>query len=234
MAEHTDIAAPADIALLRRSPAAHLAELMRAAAVTGERAVSLTEIPFLAMAGIRVQPGSDAAAAVTDVLGCDLPAGCGEVTGSPDGLAVLWLGPDEFLLVTGDRIESVPGLDAAGEREPGALPTLAVHPTVQQLCAVLVDRDLPGQVVDLSANRTTLELSGVSARDVLEKGCPLDLHPRVFGPGRAVSTVLGPVPVVLWQTAEHTYRLLPRASFADYTVRWLADAMREYASAPVA
>lgn len=227
MAEHTSIDT------LRRSPAAHLAEHMSAAQVTGERAVSLTELPFLAMAGVRVQPGSNAAAAVTELAGCELPSGCGEVTGSPDGTAMLWLGPDEFLLVAQDRVADVAGLDTASDREPGALPTLAVHPVVQKLSAVLTERDLPGQVVDLSANRTTLELSGASARAVLEKGCPVDLHPREFTPGRAVATVLGPVPVVLWQTDEHTYRLLPRASFADYTVRWLLDAMREFGAVAV-
>jgi len=63
---------------------------------------------------------------------------------------------------------------------------------------------------------------------VLEKGCPVDLHPRAFGPGRAVSTTLARVPVVLWQTGETSYRLLPRASFADYVARWLLDAMVEF------
>jgi sarcosine oxidase subunit gamma len=33
-------------------------------------------------------------------------------------------------------------------------------------------------VVDLSANRTTFELTGPQGRAVLEKGCSLDLHPR--------------------------------------------------------
>jgi heterotetrameric sarcosine oxidase gamma subunit len=87
----------------------------------------------------------------------------------------------------------------------------------------------PGSVVDVSANRTTLELSGPSARQVLEKGCPLDLHPRAFGPGQAVSTTVGPVAVLLWQVDDAaTYRLFPRSSFADYLARWLIDAMSEY------
>ena len=88
---------------------------------------------------------------------------------------------------------------------------------------------MAGAVVDLSANRTTLELSGPSARSVLEKGCHYDLHPRSFPPGTAVSTELGPVPVLLWKTDEHTFRILPRASFADYVVHWLLDAMTEFA-----
>jgi sarcosine oxidase subunit gamma len=48
-----------------------------------------------------------------------------------------------------------------------------------------------------------------------------------------VATTLGPVQVLLWQTAEQVYRLLPRASFADYTARWLLDAMTEYAAPEV-
>ena len=86
-------------------------------------------------------------------------------------------------------------------------------------------------MVDVSANRTTLELSGPAARQVLEKGCPLDLHPRAFGPGRAVSTTVGPVAVLLWQLdAVPTYRLFPRSSFADYLARLIIDAMSEYRS----
>ena len=95
-------------------------------------------------------------------------------------------------------------------------------------------------------NRTTLELSGPRARDVLEKGCALDLHPRVFTAGTALSTEIGGIPAILWKTAEiggipailwktaeETYRIFPRASFAEFLGRWLLDAMREFASTEV-
>ena len=56
-------------------------------------------------------------------------------------------------------------------------------------------------------------------------------------PVRAITTQLGPVPVLLWQTAEQdggqVYRIMPRASFADYTARWLLDAMTEFAAPEV-
>ncbi|MXI21865.1 sarcosine oxidase subunit gamma, partial [Escherichia coli] len=90
-----------------------------------------------------------------------------------------------------------------------------------------------GQVVDLSANRTTFELTGSHARAVLEKTCSLDLHPRVFKAGTAVSTELAHIPVMLWKTSDESYRIFPRASFADFLGRWLLDAMREYASPEV-
>ena len=87
--------------------------------------------------------------------------------------------------------------------------------------------------MDLSANRTTFELSGSRARAVLEKSCSLDLHPRVFKAGTALATEIGHIPVVLFKTAEETFRLFPRASFADFLGRWLLDSMREYASPEV-
>jgi sarcosine oxidase subunit gamma len=137
------------------------------------------------------------------VLGAPLPAAVGEVTSSGAHQA-LWLGPDEWLVVT---------------------TTDALALSDQLAAAVGED---PGLALDVSANRTVLELTGPRARAVLEKGCPVDLHPRSFGPGSAVSTTLARVPVLLWQIGDTSYRLLPRTSFADYVARWLLDAMVEY------
>jgi heterotetrameric sarcosine oxidase gamma subunit len=188
----------------RTSPLAHLEQRMRAAAVTGTRGVTLTEWPFLTMVNVRVDPASAAADRIEKTLGTPLPQRCGHTTASGPH-TVAWLGPDEWLVLSQADATVV----AAELRE-----------------ALAAD---PGSVVDLSANRTTLELSGPAARQVLEKGCPLDLHPRAFGSGQAVSTTVGPVAVLLWQVDDTpTYRLFPRSSFADYLARWLIDAMSEY------
>ena len=88
--------------------------------------------------------------------------------------------------------------------------------------------DLPGGV-DVSANRTTIELSGDHARDVLEKGCTLDLHPRAFTAGRCAQTTVARTQVILWQTSNApAYHLLVRGSFAQYLADWLVDAAAEY------
>jgi sarcosine oxidase, subunit gamma len=217
-----------DTTTLRRSPLAHLAQQMHEQTVTGERGVALREIPFLTMVGLRVVPGTPAAEAVTATAGLPLPGGHGQVTGTPDGTAILWLGPDEFLLV---------GPEGAGPAEIGpAGSDLRAAGTDDAGTAAGLAQALgtePGQAVDLSANRTTLELSGPSARAVLEKSCHLDLHPRAFAVGTAVATTLGPVQVLLWRTQELTWRIMPRASFAEYTARWLLDAMTEFASPEV-
>ncbi|GAA3368116.1 sarcosine oxidase subunit gamma [Streptomyces antimycoticus] len=192
---------------LRTSPLAHLVERMRTATVTGPRGVTLTEWPFRTMVNLRVDPASAAAVRIEESLGAPLPRQCGHTTASGSH-TVLWLGPDEWLVLSpADRVDATA--------------------VVAELRAAL-GAD-PGSVVDVSANRTTLELSGPAARQVLEKGCPLDLHPRAFGPGHAVSTTVGPVAVLLWQVdGAPTYRLFPRSSFADYLARWLIDAMSEY------
>ncbi|MCQ8187731.1 sarcosine oxidase subunit gamma [Streptomyces rugosispiralis] len=198
MAEPTDASPVAP----RTSPLAHLADRMRAAAVTGARGVTLAERPFLTMVNLRLDLASEAADRVAKTLGTPLPRECGHTTAAGP-YTVVWLGPDEWLVLSEEPVDTVELRQALAED--------------------------PGSVVDVSANRTTLELSGPVARQVLEKGCRLDLHPRVFGPGRAVSTTVGPVPVLLRQLDDApTYRLLPRSSFADYLARWLIDAMSEY------
>jgi sarcosine oxidase subunit gamma len=217
-----------DTTTLRRSPLAHLAQQMHEQTVPGERGVALREIPFLTMVGIRVAPGTPAAEAVAAAAGMPLPTGHGRVTGTAGATAILWIGPDEFLLVGPEGVgpaEIGPAgsdLRAAGTDDAG---------TAAGLAGALGTE--PGQAVDLSANRTTLELSGPSARAVLEKSCHLDLHPRAFAVGTAVATTLGPVQVLLWRTEELTWRIMPRASFAEYTARWLLDGMTEFASPEV-
>jgi len=127
----------------------------------------------------------------------------GELLGTPlpvvpntGSETVLWLGPDQWLVF--------------GASE-------------EQLRVAL--GDTAGSVVDVSANRVAFELSGPGARDVLEQGCGIDLHPRAFGPGRCAQTMLARANVVLHQVdAAPTYRILVRPSFAGYLRSWLRDA----------
>ncbi|GAA1138860.1 sarcosine oxidase subunit gamma [Nesterenkonia lutea] len=205
------IAISEELAALRRAPAAHLWERMAAAEVNGSRSVALREIAFPTQRGVRVKPGSESARRVEQRLGITLPDRRGNTTGDADGLHAMWLSPDEYLVV-----------DVSREQIPGE---------VEQEAAAL--EGLPGQILDLSANRAVLELSGSCAREVLEKGCHIDLHPREFPISAAVSTLLGPVPVILHRSGESSYRVLPRSSFATFTVLWLLDAMTEYSSEQV-
>jgi sarcosine oxidase subunit gamma len=195
---------------LRTSPAALLGAAFEAGSFPGT--VEVSETPFLTMVGIRVGRDTEAGQRIASVTG-GLPATCGAVSRTGD-TSVLWLGPEEFLVVAPLEAHESLGGDL-----------------IQALRQALADGE--GQVVDLSANRTTFELTGPQSRAVLEKGCSLDLHPREFKAGSALSTQIGNIPVVLWKTGEESYRIFPRASFAEFLGRWLLDAMREYASPEV-
>jgi sarcosine oxidase subunit alpha len=77
--------------------------------------------------------------------------------------------------------------------------------------------------VDVSGQRTVLELAGPGAREVLLTGCPLDLHPSVFT-GHA-QTLLARTQVILQRTEPDIYRIFVRSSFTVYLAEWLLDAI---------
>jgi sarcosine oxidase subunit gamma len=169
----------------------------------------LREIPFLTQLDLRLDPADGAGrAAVESVVG-PLPLEPNTVHGGGDA-AVLWLGPDEWLVVGPP--------DSAADLEGQLRDALAaVTPAAGSIA-----------IVDVSANRTTLELSHADARAILSGGCSIDLHPRAFGPGRCAQTLVARAQVILWQTAAEpvpTFRLLVRPSFAAYLAAWLRDAI---------
>jgi sarcosine oxidase, subunit gamma len=162
--------------------------------------VRIAELPFASAVNLRADPSS---AAVAEVLGGPPPAEPNTVA-ELRGRHALWLGPDEWLVVGPD----------------GEAPEL-----VTRLRAALTG--MRGSAVDVSANRTMIEVSGARATDLLEKGCQLDLHPRAFAAGRCAQSTVAKAQVILWRT-EAGYRLLVRGSFAGYLSAWLTDAAREY------
>jgi len=190
---------------LWRQPLAHRAADLAAASGPGVR---LRETPRLAMVNLRVRSGSAEAARAGDALGTVLPAA--NAVAPATGGAVVWLGPDELLVVgrDGDAGDLVAQLTAA--------------------CA-----GGRSSVVDVSAARAGVDVAGERARDVLAKGCSIDLHPRVFTPGRCAQTLLARANVIVWHLGENLYdggfRVLTGASFADYLADWLTDAAAEYA-----
>jgi sarcosine oxidase, subunit gamma len=67
-------------------------------------------------------------------------------------------------------------------------------------------------------------------RELLAKGCALDLHPRVFRGDRCAQTYLARAQVILLAQPEQpaALRILARSSFARYVADWLLDAAVEY------
>ncbi|MGW3369886.1 sarcosine oxidase subunit gamma [Streptosporangium canum] len=165
----------------------------------------IAEVPFLTQVNLRLDPGGPAAGDIGRALGVPLPAEPGTY-GSAD-VDVLWLGPDEWLIVG----------------EPGRERELETR-----LRAAAGTGHVA--VTDVSAQRTTLLVAGPKARDLLAHGCAIDLHPRVFGPGRCAQTMLARAQVLLVARDGDEFLVLVRPSFAGYLVAWLLDAAAEHLS----
>ncbi|MCR9221191.1 MAG: hypothetical protein NXI21_13290 [Alphaproteobacteria bacterium] len=110
--------------------------------------------------------------------------------------------------------------------------------TEHDLLAALAGRldALHHAAVDVSDYYTVIRVSGAKARALLQKGSPVDLHPRAFWPGKCTGTVFHHAAVFLAQTAEledggATYDLQIRWSFARYLWDYLVDGAREWRAA---
>lgn len=115
----------------------------------------------------------------------------------------LRLGPDEWLIV-GERAQETDMLDRLRHAMAGQR----------------------AQLLDVTASRTTIEIAGPGATELLTKGCGLDLHPQVFPPGQAAATILARTGVILHLVdPAPTWRVLVRASYARYLRDWLSTAL---------
>jgi sarcosine oxidase subunit gamma len=154
-----------------------------------------------AQVGLRLDPG-DAALLdrIGDRLGAALPVVPGAVARFAGG-RVLWLGPDEWLLIHEES---------------------AANELVSILEAAVGDGF--GTVVDLSANRVVLAVEGADAGAVLATAVSIDLHPRAFPDGRVVQTLLARAQVILEHDGDR-FLVYVRPSFAAYVEAWLRDAI---------
>jgi sarcosine oxidase subunit gamma len=164
------------------------------------------ELPFLAQIDLRADPSDPALMArIADAVGARPPTEPNTTVISTDGTRqVAWLGPDEWLVIG----------------EPGTAPAL------ESLLRTAIG-DARGAVLDVSANRTTISVSGPRARDLLAFGCSIDLDERRFKPGMCVQTLLARANVIIvpvGPAVEPAFRVLVRPSFAAYLAAWLTDA----------
>ncbi len=172
----------------------------------GQSTVQIGERLFHGHVNLRGDAGDDVfLSAVEGALDSSLPLTPNTVARDAN-LSVLWLGPDEWLIVTQPHGEST---------------------VVASLEAALSDTH--SSITDVTGGQTIIRLSGPSARDLLAKGCPLDLHPRVFGPGQCAQTLVAKAMVTILHVDDApTFDLVVRRSFADYLRVWFQDAAQEF------
>jgi len=137
--------------------------------------------------------------AVRRVIGVALPVAANTARSAGD-CTVCWLCPNEWLMMCAPDEEDL---------------------LVQTLRDRL--RSHFASVVQISGGQTIFAFEGDTARELIAKGCPLDLHPRVFSVGQCAQTHLAKAPVLLRPTPGGI-ELVVRRSFADYLWRWLERA----------
>jgi sarcosine oxidase subunit gamma len=88
-------------------------------------------------------------------------------------------------------------------------------------------------IVELTDGLATLDVGGPAAREVLSKGCGLDLHSRRFPAGRCARTRFAQVPVVIERLDDPPrFELTVARSYFRYLHVWLTDAATEYQGSP--
>jgi sarcosine oxidase subunit gamma len=143
--------------------------------------------------------------AVQTATGLDIPVQANRFTVAGDR-ACLWLGPNEWLILGPD----------------GQAADL-----IRELRAALAGQH--AAVIDVSESRTTILVQGPSARDLLQKGIPLDLHPREFQSSHCAQSHIAGANITLRQLDDApTYEVFVLNSFAEHLWLWLESAAREY------
>ncbi len=198
---------------LSQGPLAQLHLAARVGEAPEDAGVTLAELPPRGLIGLRGDPDDQAfRAAAARVLGVELPVRPNTTAAAGAGVTLFWLGPNEWLIAT---------------------PPARTGGLVAGLGEALQGRH--HAVVELSAARATIAVAGPRARDVLAKGCPLDLHPRAFKPGDCAQSHYAKASVLLYQADDApTYHLTVARSFAEYLWLRLEDAGLEYGCAVAA
>jgi len=158
-----------------------------------------TDLGHINLRGDAANP--DFLAAVATVLQQELPVSANTMTTGDH--RVFWLGPDEWQIVT--AADNTARL-LAGLRE-------ALTGSHATLC-------------DLSGGQVTLRLTGSGVREVLAKGCTLDLSPATFAIDACAQSGLAKASMLIGriEDAGPAFEIIVRRSFADYVARWLHHA----------
>lgn len=176
--------------------------------------LQIQEVPSLTLMRIEVNPYSDAARRMQKVMGAEFPKAPGNVTGDKKAqeiffgtrqvVACLWVHEDTFLVVSRvDPAKLGRALNSALGKDPGL-------------------------VLDVSFNRSVLELSGEDIGEVLARTVTFEENaPRFFAEGDAWRCNVGESELMLWRIHEFQYLMVPRNSHTPSVVVSVFDAIEE-------
>lgn len=166
--------------------------------------VAIRELPGLHTIDLRVASGTPMSDAVSESLGIKLPEKPGKMRVRSTGEAhVLCLAPDWFLIMEFPEVK-------------------------QKLAPLLLKDDYHFSMVDVSGQRTTIELEGPNVREVLAHLWEQDLREKSFPIGSVSQGLMAKAPVIVFHIAPLRYRVMVRSSFALHLWKALVDAAEEW------
>ncbi|MET3553614.1 sarcosine oxidase subunit gamma [Burkholderia sp. 567] len=190
------------------SPLVGSADVLKPHQARASKKFTLRERPFLDLVNVRGELSDPAfVSAFERVVGCRPPSAPNTVVRAAE-YDVLWLGPDEWLVRSNGPVQA------------GVLEAQLAEAVQGSYAAA----------VDVGSGYTVVEVSGERVRDVIARGCPLDLHPRVLKLGQCAQSHYFKSPITLIPTGDDTFEIVLRRSFADYFVRIMLDAAAPLAS----
>lgn len=176
-----------------------LADFSIPSGTSSRRGIWLQQCPPLTMLNLRGAADVQLIDAVRTVCGCELPVAANASSVGRDG-EILKLGPNEWLLI--------------------ADPATAWSETMSIAGATLTD---------VSHARVAVRVDGDKSRDMLAKGCAVDLHPRQFPAGACIQTSIAKIGVILHrQPNANGFTAYAARSFAGSFWHWLTAAAAEY------
>jgi len=162
-------------------------------------AVGVALTPAAPASRVSLRAASADVAALSKVLGLELPMTPKTSASNAQGRLAAWLGPDEWLII-----------DENGDPLTDLRKAEILH-----------------SAVDISHRNTAILVTGNGARATLESGCPQNLSDRAFPVGSATRTVMGKIEVVILRTGENEFRVECWRSFSDYAFGMLSEAAKD-------
>jgi methylglutamate dehydrogenase subunit D len=136
---------------------------------------------------------------------CDLTLPLTPQRVEKSGFSFVWAGPERWL--AGTSTQTPAAFEAMLRTELSGLASVA----------------------NQTDGRCVFQVSGPKARDTLAHALPIDIDPRVFGPGDTALTLAGHINVHLWQLdLSPAYQFAVPRSFAASFCEWLLAASAKY------
>ena len=145
---------------------------------------------------------------VGKILGMILPnEACS--TSNKEKITSLWLGPNEWLLVSNNEIPKETNVYE-----------------LEQILFNNISKTNLGAITNVTDHFTIFKLSGANIFEVLSKGCPFNFDSDDFGNNKVAQTILNHVDVTIHRRSENDVDLYVRRSFAGYLWDWLKDSAK--------